>query len=221
MERHQPTVLEKVRKALGRTGPLENPPTPPHIDQSIARLVPQGANLVEIFSRQAIAMKMKLSTASAGDITAQIIGFIRESKLKKVAVADSALFGRLNILPALEQAGIDATSWNQISLDQLYDDYDCALTDCTYAVAETGSLVIEPTAGNSRSLSLVTFVHIAVVEPKNILPDLIDLMEKLADPDRSRSNYILITGPSKTADIEMNVVTGVHGPNIVKLFLLA
>jgi L-lactate dehydrogenase complex protein LldG len=61
--------------------------------------------------------------------------------------------------------------------------------------------------------------HVAIVEPRQILPDLLDLFERVADePDRS--NLILISGPSKTADIEMNVVTGVHGPNVVQTFVL-
>ncbi len=220
MQHHQPTVLEKVRKALGRSAPLPAPPTPPAIDPQIVRLVHTETGLSELFARQALSMKMKLSTASATDVTTQLVQFIRESNLKKIAVAGSPLFDRLGILPALKHANIDAVSWSDLTLDEIYDDFDCALTDVTYAVAETGSLVIEPTASNGRALSLVTFVHIAIVEPKNILADLVDLMERLADPARSRSNVILITGPSKTADIEMNVVTGVHGPNIVKVFLL-
>jgi L-lactate utilization protein LutC len=61
--------------------------------------------------------------------------------------------------------------------------------------------------------------HIAFVERGQFLPDMLDLFARLAnDPDRS--NVILISGPSKTADIEMNVVTGVHGPNVVCTFIL-
>ena len=97
---------------------------------------------------------------------------------------------------------------------------DCGITDVEYAIAETGSLVIRPHAGNGRGLSLVPMIHVAIVEPKNILPDLADLMEKLAEKERSRANVILIAGPSKTADIEMNVVTGVHGPNVVQVLVV-
>src|SRR5436309_8170387 len=99
-------------------------------------------------------------------------------------------------------------------------EFDCAVTDVDYAVAESGTLVIKPSPRQGRSMSLVPMYHIALVEQHQILPDMVDLFEKLAaDPDRS--NVILISGPSKTADIEMNVVTGVHGPNVVHAFILS
>jgi L-lactate dehydrogenase complex protein LldG len=98
-------------------------------------------------------------------------------------------------------------------------DFDAAVTDVDYAVAETGTLVIRPTPRQGRSMSLVPMYHIAFIEPHQFLPDMLDLFASLAaDPDRG--NVILISGPSKTADIEMNVVTGVHGPNVVNAFLV-
>ncbi len=60
-------------------------------------------------------------------------------------------------------------------------------------------------------------MHIAIVEPSNILPDLIDLFEKIREDHPA---ITLITGPSKTADIEGALVTGVHGPGIVQVYLL-
>ena len=74
-------------------------------------------------------------------------------------------------------------------------------------------------AEHGRLLSLVPFVHVAVVEPKVFVPDLIDLFDALAK-DGVGSGVTMISGPSKTADIEMNVVTGVHGPNVVRVFVL-
>ncbi len=75
------------------------------------------------------------------------------------------------------------------------------LLTCYAAVAETGSLVIRPNPGHGRALSLVPPLHVAIVDPSNIVPDLIDLMDKIAGEPYA-PNITLITGPSKTADIE-------------------
>jgi len=62
-------------------------------------------------------------------------------------------------------------------------------------------------------------VHVAVLEPKNFVPDLVDLFERLAREGPGQY-VVMISGPSKTADIEMNLVTGVHGPKVVQAFVL-
>jgi L-lactate dehydrogenase complex protein LldG len=217
MQDHQ-AMIEKVRQALGRTAPLAQAPTPPPLDETITRLVQPQSDLKQIFLAAAESMKMKTAQLSPENLAPKLIEFLRENNCHKIALADS--LDRHGIPAALHNAGLEAKSWQDMTLDELYDNYDCAITDVMYAVAETGSLVIHPTAAQGRALSLVPMIHVAIVEPNNIVPDLVDLMQRLAAPDQPKSNIILITGPSKTADIEMNVVTGVHGPNIVKVFLL-
>ena len=80
--------------------------------------------------------------------------------------------------------------------------------------------LVRGSEAHGRSLSLVAPVHVAIVEPKQFLPDLVDLFEKLA-AEPHPGNTVIITGPSKTADIEMTLVTGVHGPGVVQVFVLA
>ena len=62
-------------------------------------------------------------------------------------------------------------------------------------------------------------VHVAIVEPKNCVADLIDLMDVLGR-QTPFNNVTIITGPSKTADIEGALVVGVHGPGEVYTFVL-
>ena len=91
---------------------------------------------------------------------------------------------------------------------------EIGITSATYAIAETGSLVMASGAGTERSASLLPPVHLAIVEKSQILPDLFDLFTQLATEGLNNlaSNVTLITGPSKTGDIELQLTTGVHGP---------
>jgi L-lactate dehydrogenase complex protein LldG len=125
---------------------------------------------------------------------------------------------KLGVPVALRSAGLDVRSWDRMTLDELYD-VDASVTDVTYAIAETGSLVIRSSPVNGRALSLVPLVHVAIVEPRNCLADLLDLMEVLGK-EGVGNNVSIITGPSKTADIEGALVVGVHGPGEVQVYVL-
>lgn len=92
---------------------------------------------------------------------------------------------------------------------------DIGITGVTAAIAETGSLLMAHGPGNERLASLVPPVHIALVERSQMVADLFDVFEQqpsLNTPAGVPSNVTFITGPSKTGDIEMKLVTGVHGP---------
>jgi L-lactate dehydrogenase complex protein LldG len=91
---------------------------------------------------------------------------------------------------------------------------DIGITGVTAAVAETGSLLMVHGPGNERTASLTVPVHIAVVPRRRIVADLFDVFEGPAGltADTLPSNATFISGPSKTGDIEMKLVTGVHGP---------
>ena len=97
------------------------------------------------------------------------------------------------------------------------------LTGADYAVAETGSVVLTAGQGVSRIVSLVPPVHVAVVEIGSVLPGLDELFTLLRR-DYGRENWTsyvnIISGPSRSADIEYTLVTGVHGPGEVHLVLL-
>ena len=104
-----------------------------------------------------------------------------------------------------------------MTLDELYD-YDAGVSDVYAGVAETGSVVVRASVDHGRAISLVPGVYVAIVEPKNLLADLVDLFEKMSRDGSGGAT--IISGPSKTADIEMELVVGVHGPGKVQIFML-
>ena len=99
------------------------------------------------------------------------------------------------------------------------------LTGADYAVAETGSVVIIPRRGLSRLVSLVPPIHIALVRPQDLVATLDDVflfrrLEYYRNGGDGGRYLNFITGPSRTADIEYKIVTGVHGPGEVHMVLI-
>ena len=97
------------------------------------------------------------------------------------------------------------------------------LTGVDYAIAETGSCAIIARQGASRLVSLLPPVHVAVVELGQVLPSLDELFallrERFGEGD-AESYMNIITGPSRSADIEYQLVTGVHGPGEVHMVIV-
>ena len=102
-------------------------------------------------------------------------------------------------------------------------DADIGVTGVDYAIAETGTCVLLPRRGLSRLVSLVPPVYVAVVETVQVLPSLDELFTLRRDDflrDELGAYMTLITGPSRSADIEYTLVTGVHGPGEVHMVLV-
>jgi L-lactate dehydrogenase complex protein LldG len=213
-------VLDKVRRALGRSAaPLSAPPTPPEIDEHVVRLVYSAIGLSELFMKRAADMKMVVEAVRIDELMMRVATFLKEQGCQAIMLSDTPLLKELRAAESLKQRNFQAAWWSQMTADEAYE-YDAGVTEVDYGVAETGSLVVRHRPEHGRLLSLVPFVHVAVVEPKVLVPDLIDLFAALKR-DGTGSGITMITGPSKTADIEMHTVTGVHGPNIVKAFVLS
>jgi L-lactate dehydrogenase complex protein LldG len=216
----QNNVLTRVRQALGhQPGEPLATPTPPTIDEPLTRLVHSEIGLPELFARSAADAKMLVEPVYVEELASRLIEFLHAQQLRKIALADSPLLRTAGLIDALRQeSSLTVNTWDQLTLDELYD-FDAGVTDVYAAVAETGSLVLRASPAHGRALSLVPAVHVAVVEPKNLVADLVDLFPRLA-ADGIASAVSIITGPSKTSDIEMNLVVGVHGPVMVKIFML-
>jgi L-lactate dehydrogenase complex protein LldG len=210
-------VIEAVRLALGRTEPIRSPPVPPVIDERITRLVLTDLGLPELFAKTARDNKMGVEVTYPEEAATKLIEFLKGRGVKTIAMSHSKLLEQLEIASSLRAAGLDVRLWDQLTLDELYD-VDCGITDVWAAVAEVGALVIRGSPEHGRAISLVPPIHVAILEPKNFVPDLVDLFQKL--PADGSEKFVIITGPSKTADIEMNLVTGVHGPGVLHVFVL-
>lgn len=94
----------------------------------------------------------------------------------------------------------------------LFNEVDASITSTRGGIAETGSLILWPTPDEPRLMSLVPPIHIAVLEASEIYTTFHEAMGAQKWVSGMPTNALLVSGPSKTADIEQTLAYGVHGP---------
>ena len=246
MDRHE--FLSNVSAALGRTEPPSDVGQSPvrYPDFADAQVAADAARTdatarsVELLDDAADAMKTagwKVHWAETiedvGDLIAEICRDIG---------ADTALRSGHDVLDearidsALGRSGVELS--NMTLDDEMTDEErdevreahrkevfrtDVGITGGDYVIAETGTLVIHPKKGVSRLTSLAPPVHIAVMKRGQVLPSL-DEFFLLEHVDIHRGNrhaaMNLISGPSRTGDIEATIVHGIHGPTETHIVLV-
>jgi L-lactate dehydrogenase complex protein LldG len=92
---------------------------------------------------------------------------------------------------------------------------EIGVTGCDAAIAETGSLVVLSGPGKPRAASLLPPVHLCVVRMDDLGPSMGEFFATRAADIAAAANCTFITGPSRTADIELTLTLGVHGPGEV------
>ena len=123
----------------------------------------------------------------------------------------AACAGRSVLTPAGEFAG-----WK----DALFDACQAGITHCAGAIADTGTLVLLPDGGEPRTLSLVPPCHIALLAASTIADNLAGLVAAGRWQQAMPTNLLLVSGPSKTADIQQTLAYGAHGPSRLLVVLV-
>lgn len=102
-------------------------------------------------------------------------------------------------------------------------DADLGITGAAFGIAATGSLVLSAARAGSRASGLLPPVHLALLRADAILADSSRFFRELSGrfPDGLPSQFVLATGPSRSADIELVITVGVHGPGHVWIGILA
>ena len=208
-------LLARVRDAV-RAQPVTVRDVPSH---AVVRRVSRDAtNLADLFATKATAVGMRVTRVDAAENDAGLDAALA-TLIAKHAKGDAKVVVAVrdaNLAACAATAAGDRLAPNDN--DDLLFDCEVGITDVDCAIAESGSLVIS-TNGRIRNAWITPPIHIAIVRADQILPDLVDLFELRPDAIDAASTTV-ITGPSKTADIEGVLVTGVHGPAAVEIVLV-
>lgn len=210
-------MLTRVRGALGRS-PGDPAPAPPPVRLILPET--QIADRVGRFSSALTALAGKVSIVQNLAHAKTALESILEGRTVVVSPASSAFAeGRASrILTACGMTGA-ALSRGAFSREACAT-AEIGVSSADFALADTGSLVFLSESRESRLISLLPPIHIAVIARESILSGLDELLTVVPQPAAQSSAMVLITGPSRTADIEMRLVRGVHGPGEIHVMIV-
>jgi L-lactate utilization protein LutC len=159
----------------------------------------------------------------AAGAAATVVRLVLERSARRVLLGDGAFLETLGLEGPLAEAGLEVFSVSSLPAGQEREAFftaDVGVSGADSLLAETGAVALVSRTNQPRAVSLLPPVHIVVATREQILPDLFDLF---ADrwAEGLPACLSLITGPSKTGDIELKLVTGVHGPGEVHVVLLS
>ncbi|HEV3333973.1 MAG TPA: lactate utilization protein [Bryobacteraceae bacterium] len=205
-------ILDRVRTALGRQAGQAVPLPPP------ARIrIPEATRETRISSL--LARVDALAGRGLRAPTREKAGeMVRMALGNRSAIASNA--------PILEECGITRLPGvrsgitDREQLRELCASAEVGITSADYALADTGTLVMLSSPREARMISLLPPAHIAVIPGECILSGLDELFSILPNSAEITSSMVLITGPSRTADIEQILVRGVHGPGEIMVLAI-
>lgn len=201
-------ILKSIRKALLQKGEA----LPAHLDMESDIYAPETGEAVEIFSGN--------FTANAGtfyycfnryDLIDNLLSLIEEKGWENIVTSSEP------IKQLLGECGIEV----DIAGDQL-SSAEVAVTECDALIARTGTIAMSALGQKSRIIGVHPPAHIVIANGRQLYYDMSDYMQDLPFDERIRhtSMLTLISGPSRTADIEKTLVLGAHGPKEVFVFFM-
>lgn len=204
-------VIENVRRSLGRASQTPTGPRPAihHARQAESIDVEIESFLSEIKKLSGVGRSLVPSA-----IDSELKALIQEQNIRRATVWGTAHLRQLGVTEILHSLGVELISPNADKHEMAT--CDLGVTEAEYLLPETGTLVLRSSAGKPRAVSLLPRVHLAIVRPQMLRADLHQVFAEAKD-----DHYLVfITGPSRTADIELTVTLGVHGPRSLYVWMV-
>jgi L-lactate dehydrogenase complex protein LldG len=170
----------------------------------------QSQSLVERFGAELAALGVGFTRTTQSEASSCVLKLLHEQGITAIQAWEEAYLPP-GMLADLQAAGISNQAKANPSIR-------AGLTGALAGIADTGSLVIPCGPGRPQTASLLPEIHIAILRLGDLYADLPQIL-KLREVQEAAS-ISLITGPSRTADIEMTLSIGVHGPRQVQVICI-
>jgi L-lactate dehydrogenase complex protein LldG len=162
--------------------------------------------LISQFAEELTKVNGSVIRTSPNELSSKVIDFLQARAIGQIHLEPGVLDET-----ALQQAGISMSHTADAALP-------VGITTTICGLADTGSILVADGEGEPLRASLLPAIHIAILRASDILPSLADAMS--LPGLREAKAVVVITGPSRTADIEMSLTIGMHGPGELHVFLV-
>ncbi|WDR36198.1 lactate utilization protein [Pseudomonas serboccidentalis] len=214
-------ILAKLRKSLTGATPIADDFDVDLVTQpytySAEQRIPQLRKLME-------AVHTEIHLTSGADWPALLAQLLRDRQLPSLLIAPTTPHGQRITqhwannpdLPMLKSYDRPMEEWKA----ELFNDTPASVTGTLGAIAATGSLILWPTREEPRLMSLVPPVHFALLKASEIRDNFYQVQQEFEWAQGMPTNALLVSGPSKTADIEQVLAYGAHGPKDLVVLIL-
>ena len=204
-------VIDNIRRSLGRTDQSRLDPRPAIYESRLPESIDSECTLFLEEVRKLSGVGQKLLPI---DVDAALKTLIMEQNIHRATTWETPYLRQLGITEILNSLGVELVSPTADKHKMAL--CDLGVTEADYLLPETGTLVLRSSAIQPRAVSLLPRIHLAIVRPDMLRPD----MHQVFAEARSGNYLLFITGPSRTADIELTVTLGVHGPKNLYVWML-
>lgn len=211
--------LSRVRSAVARASLPERPDGDPGL------LVPELPE-VDLVARFSEALEAVDGTVHRGEDPEEVVEGIMAARRASGFISWDGehlpvpgIVDRL-VARGYERVGGVVPAEGRRDHQRTYGDLLVGITAAEAGLAESGSIVLRSGPGRPRMASLIPLVHVALLPADRIHRSLAHWAERHVDRAVEAANLIVVTGPSRTGDIEMNLNLGVHGPGELHVVLL-
>lgn len=211
MNASREAILSDIRQSLNRTAQSQVAPRPRVIPPRVA-----GETDAEIdqLLQEISAVKGEARRLEPVDVASSLEDLVKAENIRKATLWNTARLMQLGIAEKLRGLGVEIVPTQADKLEM--SKADLGVTEADFALPETGTIGLLSSPDKARSVSLLPRVHLAIVAPSALRADLNQVFAEA----KSEGYLILITGPSRTSDIELVVTIGVHGPQKVYVWVV-
>ena len=201
-------VLKKVRNAL--ISKFENPFPSLDIESSVYHPLEDSLDITFAQEFSKVSGKF-IYCENETDLKANLKSLIAENNWNNVFCSEPGIH------KLLDEAGIAFHADSEH-----FHDMDAGITFCEFLIARLGSILVSSRQTSGRRLNVFPESHLVIAYSSQLVPDIKDALKKMQEkyPHNLPSLISVITGPSRTADIEKTLVMGAHGPKQLYLFLI-